>query len=97
MSTDIRVHVVPREGVLDPQGQAVAGGLKNLGFEGLTEVRVGAVIDVSVEAELDREAAMKLGHDMAEALLANPVTEDFEIEVLRAGQGTREQERRGAE
>ncbi len=82
MSGTIRVRVMPREGVLDPQGQAVAGGLKNLGFEGLSEVRVGTVIDVSLERELDREAAMKLGRDMAEALLANPVTEDFEIEVL---------------
>ena len=79
--TTIRVHVVPREGVLDPQGQAVAGGLKNLGFEGLAEVRVGTVIDVTLDRELDRESAMKLGSDMSEALLANPVTEDFEIEV----------------
>ena len=80
--TTIRVHVVPREGVLDPQGQAVAGGLKNLGFEGLTEVRVGTVIDVTLDREIDREAATKLGTDMSEALLANPVTEDFEIEIL---------------
>ncbi|MBT7364289.1 MAG: phosphoribosylformylglycinamidine synthase subunit PurS [Rhodospirillaceae bacterium] len=78
----MRVHVVPREGVLDPQGQAVAGGLKNLGFEGLTEVRVGTVIDVTLDREIDREAATKLGTDMSEALLANPVTEDFEIEIL---------------
>lgn len=80
-NTTVRVHVLPREGVLDPQGQAVAGGLKNLGFEGIAEVRVGKVIDLTFDRVMSVEEAIDLGSAMSEALLANPVTEDFEIEV----------------
>ncbi len=78
----IRVHVVPRRGVLDPQGAAVAGGLANLGFDGLGEVRVGKVIDVTLTHDVGADQALALGREMARKLLANEVVEDFDVELL---------------
>ncbi len=78
----IRVHVVPRKGVLDPQGAAVAGGLKNLGFDGLTEVRVGKVIDITLGQDVAPDRAVELGREMAKKLLANEVVEDFDVELI---------------
>ena len=77
----IRVHVVPRQGVLDPQGEAVAHGLAALGFEGLGEVRVGKVIDLELSADTAEEALAQ-GEAMAKKLLANGVVEDFTVRVL---------------
>jgi len=76
----IRVHVTPRVGVLDPQGKAVAGGLRSLGFDEVGEVRVGRVIDVTV-AGLSEEQALARGRQMASQLLANEVVEDFDVHV----------------
>ena len=78
----IRVYVTPRRGVLDPQGQAVAHGLANLGFEGIGEVRVGKVIDLEINADLSHDEALAQARDMAVKLLANQVVEDFSIEVI---------------
>jgi len=78
----IRVHVTPRRGVLDPQGQAVAHGLGNLGFEGVGEVRVGKVVDLELTTELSRDQALAQAREMATKLLANEVVEDFSVEVL---------------
>ena len=78
----IRVHVTPRRGVLDPQGQAVAHGLDNLGFEGVGEVRVGKVVDLEITTELSRDQALSQAREMATKLLANEVVEDFSVEVL---------------
>ncbi len=78
----IRVHVTPRRGVLDPQGQAVAHGLSNLGFEGVGEVRVGKVVDLEITTELSRDQALSQAREMATKLLANEVVEDFSVEVL---------------
>jgi len=77
----IRVHVTPRVGVLDPQGKAVAGGLKSLGFDEVGEVRVGKVIDVTVDG-LTEEQALDRGRAMAAKLLANEVVEDFDVHVF---------------
>lgn len=76
----IRVHVTPRVGVLDPQGKAVAGGLKSLGFDEVGEVRVGKVIDVTVDG-MTEEQALARGREMAKKLLANEVVEDFDVHV----------------
>lgn len=78
----LRVHVVPRRGVLDPQGRAVASALRSLGFEGVADVRVGKVIDVTLVAGVSRDAALEAGHSMCRRLLANEVVEDFEVELL---------------
>ena len=78
----IRVHITPRKGVLDPQGQAVSGGLKSLGFSAAGDVRVGKVVDIELTDVADEAAAIAMGRAMAEKLLANDIVEDFDVHVL---------------
>ncbi len=65
----------PKEGILDPQGKAVERALPALGFDGVSHVRVGRLV------ELDAEDAASLP-ELCEKLLANPLVEDYEIETL---------------
>lgn len=74
----VAVHIVPRRGLLDPQGKAVTDALHSLGFDDVADVRVGRHIVLRVEAA-DASAARASVRRMCEQLLANPVTEDFEI------------------
>ena len=67
-----RVLIRPKEGILDPQGQAVERALPALGFEGVRNVRVGRMV------ELEVEDASRLP-EMCERLLANPLIEDYEV------------------
>lgn len=76
----VHVRIIPRPGLLDPQGQAVEHALGSLGFTGISSVRVGKAIEVLVEATSPQDAEALVGR-MCDKLLANPVTEDFEIEV----------------
>jgi phosphoribosylformylglycinamidine synthase len=69
------VLIRPKEGILDPQGQAVEQALPALGFEGVTGVHVGRLI------ELDVEDASQVP-EMCERLLANPLIEDYEVVLL---------------
>ena len=80
---DISVRVMPRATLLDPQGRAVQTALGELGFAGLDDVRVGKALTFRLE-EANREAAETEAQAMCERLLANPVTEDFSIEVHEA-------------
>ena len=73
------VLVRPKEGILDPQGQAVESSLRELGFS-VGDVRVGRVIDLELEAD-DAHAGRAEVERMCERLLANPLIETFEIEV----------------
>jgi phosphoribosylformylglycinamidine synthase len=74
------VNVTLKEGVLDPQGKAVHHALGSLGFDNVTDVRIGKQIVLQLD-ETDREKAMKELTEMAETLLANTVIEDYEIEI----------------
>jgi phosphoribosylformylglycinamidine synthase subunit PurS len=74
----VAVHITPRRGILDPQGKAVADALHTLGFGDVRDVRVGRHAVVEIEAGDERGAEGRV-RDMCERLLANPVTEDFEI------------------
>ena len=65
----------PKEGILDPQGQAVERALPALGFQGVTEVRIGRMVELEVESAEGIEA-------MCERLLANPLIEDYEVLLL---------------
>ena len=69
--------------VLDVQGQAVQGALKHLGFESVEQVRIGRQIEIILPTE-DFEAARLQLKEMAEKLLANPVVEDFQIDIKEA-------------
>jgi phosphoribosylformylglycinamidine synthase len=75
------VLVRPKNGILDPQGDAVAGSLKKLGFD-VSRVRVGRVIDVELTAETADDARAQLER-MCTELLANPLIESFEVEVAQ--------------
>jgi phosphoribosylformylglycinamidine synthase len=94
------VNVTPKPGILDPQGRAVEGSLGHLGIEGVSGVRVGRRVELTVEAPGER-AAREVVERLARELFSNPLIEAFEIEALAppvaggtAGAGTGE---RGAE
>ena len=72
------VLVRPKQGILDPQGQAVGTSLRHLGFA-VGEARIGRVVDLEVEAT-DPAAARAEVERMCEQLLANPLIESYEIE-----------------
>ena len=69
-----RVLIRPKQGILDPQGKAVERALPALGFEGVSEVRVGRL----VELEAEDPAALP---ELCEKLLANPLIEDYEVQT----------------
>ncbi len=73
--TRARVLIRPKEGILDPQGQAVERALPALGFEGVSNVRVGRLVELDVEDASQVRA-------MCERLLANPLIEDYEVLVV---------------
>jgi phosphoribosylformylglycinamidine synthase PurS subunit len=68
-----RVLIRPKEGILDPQGKAVERALPALGFEGVSHVRIGRMVELEAENGADLEA-------LCEKLLANTLIEDYEIE-----------------
>jgi phosphoribosylformylglycinamidine synthase subunit PurS len=73
------VNVTPKPGILDPQGRAVEGSLGHLGIEGVSGVRVGRRVELTVEAA-DLAAARSAVERLAGELLANPLIEVYEIE-----------------
>lgn len=77
----LSVHIVPRRGILDPQGKAVSDALHSLGFAQVTDVRVGRFLVLDAEAA-SADAARDAARAMCEKLLANPVTEDYEIAAV---------------
>lgn len=81
MTYTVQVKIMPLKDLLDPQGKAVMGGLKNLGINNVSDVRIGKNIDLQVEAD-SKEAAIGLGEEAAKKLLANQVMEMFEVTVL---------------
>jgi phosphoribosylformylglycinamidine synthase PurS subunit len=74
------VLVRPKAGILDPQGEAVGASLRNLGFP-VAQVRVGRLVDVEVDAA-DAGDARRQVERMAAELLANPLIESFEVELV---------------
>ena len=77
----IRVDVMLKTGVLDPQGAAVRHALGSMGFEGVDAVRQGKVIELDL-AETDETKARAQVTDMCEKLLANTVIESYKVEVV---------------
>ena len=76
-----RVFIMPKEGVLDPQGKAIAHALQTLGFSGVGEVRQGKVIDLDL-AETDEARARAQLDAMCQKLLANTVIESYRVELV---------------
>lgn len=77
----VRVDVNLKDGVLDPQGKAVAHALQNLGFAGVRDVRVGKTIEMDI-ADTNPEQVKAQTQAMAEKLLANQVIENYRISLL---------------
>jgi phosphoribosylformylglycinamidine synthase PurS subunit len=80
MSYRVHVRVMPRSGLLDPQGQAVEHALSALGFGEAGGVRVGRAIELNVNAPSRGDAEARV-RQMCDKLLANPVTEDYLLVV----------------
>jgi phosphoribosylformylglycinamidine synthase len=80
MPYKVHVRIVPRAGLLDPQGQAVEHALAALGFREASNVRIGKAIELAIEASSADEALTRT-RAMCDKLLANPVTEDYRVEV----------------
>jgi phosphoribosylformylglycinamidine synthase len=76
-----RVFVTLKREVLDPQGDAVRRALGSQGFSGVREVRVGKLVEIELDST-DRAASERELAQMCEKLLANPVIEDFKLEVV---------------
>lgn len=74
------VHVTIKENVLDPQGQAVQGALHSLGFDNASDVRIGKYMELTIDSD-DRAQAEEQLLEMCEKLLANPVIEDYRVEL----------------
>lgn len=76
-----RVTVTLRNGVLDPQGKAIEGALRTLGFDGVASVRQGKVFDIELDAS-DRGRAEAELKAMGDRLLANTVIESYDVELV---------------
>jgi phosphoribosylformylglycinamidine synthase len=81
MNFSVLVKVMPLKELLDPQGKAVMGGLRNLGMQSVQDVRVGKTIQLQVDAASAGEAK-RIAEEAGKKLLANPVMDYFEVSVL---------------
>ena len=90
MTSDFRfaVNVTPKPGILDPQGRAVEGSLEHLGIDGVSAVRVGRRIELTVAAP-DEGAARTIVERLAGELLSNPLIEAYQVEPIGAASSTR--------
>lgn len=76
-----KVTITLKNGVLDPQGKAIGSALGGLGFDGIGDVRQGKVIEIKLD-ETNADAARAQVEEMCKKLLANPVMENYQIEIL---------------
>ena len=76
-----KVYIQYRPTVSDPQGQTIRGGLHQLGFEGVSSVRAGKYMEITLDADSESAAGEQV-RDMCDKLLANPVIEDYRFELV---------------
>jgi phosphoribosylformylglycinamidine synthase len=81
MTYHVQIKVMPLKDLLDPQGKAVLGGLQNLGIQNVGDVRIGKHITLQIDAASEEEAR-KVADEASKKLLANPVMEFYEIELI---------------
>ena len=81
MTYNVQIKVMPLKDLLDPQGKAVVGSLKNLGITSIEDVRIGKHITLQIEAASEDEAKA-IADEASKKLLANPVMEFYEIEMI---------------
>jgi phosphoribosylformylglycinamidine synthase subunit PurS len=75
-----RIHVTLRPSILDPQGKATNEALHQLGYAAVEDVRMGKYVEVTIKAD-DEAAAREIAENACQKLLANPVTENYDIEI----------------
>lgn len=76
----VKISITLKPALLDAQGRAVHGALTNLGYENVSQVRIGRYIEIEVADDGDVDGQVK---DMCDKLLANPVIEDYRYEVVK--------------
>ena len=81
MTYNVQIKVMPLKDLLDPQGKAVLGGLKNLGLNQISDVRIGKHITLQIEAATE-DAAKAIADEAAKKVLSNAVMEFYEIEFI---------------
>ena len=81
MTYNVQIKVMPLKDLLDPQGKAVLGGLKNLGLNEIADVRLGKHITLQIEAATE-DAARAIADEAAKKVLSNAVMEFYEIEFI---------------
>ena len=77
-----RVFVSPKTTVLDPQGQAIRSALHSLGYAGIADVRQGKLFEIAIADGVTREQALQDLEAIAHEVLANPVIEEYRVELL---------------
>lgn len=77
------VYITLRAGVLDPQGQAVHSTLGRMGFEEVSNVRIGKFVELELDGDMSVDAARSRVEDMCRKLIANTVIEDFRVEIVK--------------
>ncbi|MBS39372.1 MAG: phosphoribosylformylglycinamidine synthase subunit PurS [Pseudomonadota bacterium] len=73
----LNVKIMPKNGVLDPQGKAIENSLNQLGFNNFSEIRQGKIIEIDIDEE--EEKAISIAEEMCKKLLVNLIIEDYEI------------------
>jgi phosphoribosylformylglycinamidine synthase PurS subunit len=76
------VYVRLKEGVLDPQGTTIKRALDDMGYKGVEEIRSGKFFEINFSSDNEKESR-KLLNEISDKLLANPVIEDFKVEILK--------------
>ena len=73
----LNVKIMPKNGVLDPQGKAIENSLNQLGFDNFSEIRQGKIIEIDIDE--NEEKAISIAEEMCKKLLVNLIIEDYEI------------------
>ena len=73
----LNVKIMPKNGVLDPQGKAIENSLNQLGFNNFSEIRQGKIIEIDINE--NEEKAISIAEEMCKKLLVNLIIEDYEI------------------
>lgn len=81
MKWKVRIEIMLKENILDPQGKAVKGGLNALGYKNVADVHVGKYMELIIEDTDNQEDVNKQVDEMCQRLLANPVIEDYTFQV----------------
>lgn len=76
-----KIYIMPKKGVLDPQGKTVSRSLKNIGYKEVNDVRVGKFIEISIDDKKSEREIKKLVDEMCRRLLVNSIIEDYTFEL----------------